>query len=266
MIGLELFRATRHLSSGLFSALADLGTARTSPPRDDREAAHRLAGAVDALARSHKLVVETRGEVTRGPALIVSNHISYLDPIAILPRCPAIPVAKAEVSEWPVVGSIAGALGAIFVARRDRGSRVRALRRMHALLSAGVPVLNFPEGTTTRGHHVQPFLRGSFGIAQALGVPVVPVAIHYRDPEMAWVGGASFLPHYLRTVSRPRIDVTLTFCSPMPTRTGESPEDMAARTRQTIMRALDEMRTHAGQRNELSTPRSNSILPSAANV
>lgn len=261
MIGLELFRATRHLGSGLFSALADLGTARTSPPRDDREAAHRLAGAVGALARSHKLVVETRGEITRGPALIVANHVSYLDPIVILPRSPAIPVAKAEVRDWPVIGNIAEALGAVFVSRRDRMSRARALRRIYELLAAGVPVLNFPEGTTTRGDYVQPFLRGSFGIAQRLGVPVVPVAIRYRDPDMAWFGGTSFLPHYLRTAAQPKIEVTLTFCPPMPVRVGEQPEDMAVRTRHTIMRALGEMRTHAGQRNELSTPRSNSVLP-----
>lgn len=266
MIGLELFRATRHLGSGLFGALADLGTARSSPPRDEREAAHRLAGAVGSIARSHRLVVETRGEITRGPALIVANHVSYLDPIVILPHCPAIPVAKAEVREWPVIGNIAEALGAVFVARRDRASRVRALLRIHKLLASGVSVLNFPEGTTTRGDYVQPFLRGSFGIAQRLGVPVVPVAIRYRDPEMAWFGGSSFLPHYLRAAAQPKIEVTLTFCAPISVRAGEPAEDMAIRTRHTIMRALHEMRSHAGQRSKLSPSRSNTILPPASNA
>jgi 1-acyl-sn-glycerol-3-phosphate acyltransferase len=264
MIGFDVFRATHHAGRGLFNVLAELGSARTARPRDTLEAAHRLAGAIGTVARSHQLVVTTRGEIPRGRALIVANHISYLDPIAILPHCPATPVAKAEVLGWPVVGSIASSLGVVFVARKDRMARVRALRRIHDLLDAGVPVLNFPEGTTTRGEHVKPFWRGSFGIAQRLGVPVVPVAIRYRDPEMAWCGGAAFLPHYLRVASRPRIEVTLSFCTPLPARTGELPENMAARARNVIARALDEMRnSDAGLRSELSPSRTNTVLPVA---
>ncbi len=262
MIGFDVFRATQHAGRGLFNALAELGSVRTARPRDRLDAAHRLAGAVGTIARSHELNVTVRGEVPRGRALIVANHISYLDPLAILPHCPAAPVAKAEVAEWPIVGSIAGALGVIFVPRCDRMARVRVLRRMHDLLEAGVPVLNVPEGTTTRGREVKPFWRGSFGIAQRLGVPVVPIAIRYRDPEMAWCDGATFLPHYLRVAAQPRIDVTLSFCSPLPVRTGELPEDMATRARNVIIRALDEMRTSdAGLRSELSPSRADAVLP-----
>src|SRR5262245_57103380 len=225
MIGFELFRATHHAGRGLFNALAELGAARLAPPRDAREAAHRLAGAIGTLARSHEVRTTVHGDVPRGTALIVANHVSYLDPIAILPHCPAIPIAKAEVSGWPIVGDIGAALGVIFLARRDPAARVRVLRQIHDLLAAGVPVLNFPEGTTTRGDTVRPFLRGSFGIAQHLGVPVVPVAIRYRDPQMAWCGGAAFLPHYIKVAGQRQIEVTLTFCSPMSPRAGELPED-----------------------------------------
>lgn len=261
MIGFEFFRATRHAGSGLFNALAELGSARTARPRDTLEAAHRLAGAIGTIARAHQLSVTTRGEIPRGRALIVANHVSYLDPIAILPHCPAIPLAKAEVCDWPLVGSIADALGVVFVARERRMARVRALRRIHSLLAAGVPVLNFPEGTTTRGEEVRPFWRGGFGIAQRLGIPVVPVAIRYRDPEMAWFGGASFLPHYLKVASRPRIEVTLSFCPPLPPRTGELPEDLAARARHVLARALAEMRTDAGLRRQLPPSWPDSVLP-----
>jgi 1-acyl-sn-glycerol-3-phosphate acyltransferase len=263
MIGFELYRATHHVGRGLFNALAELGSVRSSRPRDGREAAHRLAGAVGTVARAHQLFVTTRGVIPRGRALIVANHVSYLDPVAILPQCPATPVAKAEVLDWPIVGPVANALGVVFVARKDRAARVRALRRIHDLLAEGVPVLNFPEGTTTRGDKVAPFWRGSFGIAQRLGVPVVPVAIRYRDPDMAWCGGASFLPHYLRVASQPRIEVELSFGAPLPVRTGEVPEDMAARARNVIMRALEEMRTHAGLRDQLSSSRSDTLLPAA---
>lgn len=261
MIGFELFRATRHAGRGLFNALAELGSARVARPRTPLDAAQRLAGAVGTLAQAHDMVVTTRGAIPQERVLLVANHVSYLDPIAILPHCPALPLAKAEVGEWPIVGSIAETLGVIFVAREDRTARARTLRRIHDVLATGASVLNFPEGTTTCGDRVLPFWRGTFGIAQRLGVPVVPVTIHYADPTMAWFGGASFLPHYIRMASRPQIDVTVAFGTPLSVRTGESPEDMAARARNSIARSLDEMRSHAGLRRKLSPSRSNSVLP-----
>jgi 1-acyl-sn-glycerol-3-phosphate acyltransferase len=233
-----------------------------APPRDPRAAAHRLAGALGAIGRAHDVEVTFRGAVPRGAALIVANHVSYLDPIAILPICPAVPVAKAEVAGWPLIGPIGGALGVLFVDRGDPGRRVRALRRIHALLEAGTPVLNFPEGTTTRGDEVRPFLRGGFGVAQRLGVPVVPLAIRYADPSLAWYGGATFVPHYLRAAARARIEVALSFGDPLPARAGEPPEILAARARAAVAQLLLPPRSHdAGSHPELSPPRSDAVLP-----
>lgn len=238
MLGVPLIRTTRRLSRALFDTLAELGAARGAPPRDAREAAHRLAGVIGAVARSHAFSVTVRGEVPRGAALIVANHVSYLDPLAILPTCPAIPVSKGEVISWPIIGDVGRALGVVFVRRADPYARARVLRRIHTLLSAGVPVLNFPEGTTSPGSQVLPFWRGTFGIAQRVGVPVVPLAIRYRDASLAWCDDATFLPHYLRTVMRTRVEIELAFGAPMRPRTHEPAEDMAARARNTIVRML----------------------------
>ena len=248
----------RHVGGGLFTALAELGSARMAPPRDARDAAHRLAGALGAVGRSHDLVVTVTGAVPRGVALIVANHVSYLDPLAILPVCPALPIAKGEVASWPLIGPIGAALGVTFVTRDEPMARVRVLRRVHDLLAAGVPVLNFPEGTTTAGDTVLPFLRGTFGIAQRLGVPVVPVVVRYRDPASAWCNAATFLPHYVRLVGTPRVEVDLRFGTAMLPRAGEAPEDMAARARNAITRSL-----HAGTRTRLSPSRSDAPVPVA---
>ena len=254
----------RHVGGGLFNALAELGAARMTPPRDARAAAHRLAGALGTIARAHDIAVTVRGDVPRGAALIVCNHVSYLDPIAILPVCPALPLAKGEVASWPIIGPIGAALGVTFVTRGDPAARVRVLRRVHDHLRAGVPVLNFPEGTTTRGDRVLAFHRGTFGVAQRLGVPVVPVAIRYRDPALAWCDAATFLPHYLYTAGSKRIEVALTFGPAMTPRTGEAPEDMAARARNVIARTLDKMRwIDAGPGAQLPSARPDPILPAA---
>jgi len=237
-----LLHAGRHLGRGLFNALAELGAVRMAPPREPRAAAHRLAGALGAIARAHDLDVRVCGDVPRGPALIVANHVSYLDPIAILPVCPAIPVAKGEVAAWPIVGPIAHGLEVVFVRRGDPWARVRTLRRIHDLLALGAPVLNFPEGTTTNGSRVARFWRGGFGIAQRLGVPIVPVAIRYSDPGLAWCDQATFLPHYLQTIRRERIEVSLTFGLPLHARRGETATALANRARTTIVHMLDTMR------------------------
>jgi 1-acyl-sn-glycerol-3-phosphate acyltransferase len=262
----QLYHAARHLGRGMFLALAELGQARTAPPRSPRDAAERLYRGLAAMARAHDLDVHVRGELPRGPALIVANHVSYLDPIAILSQFPAIPLAKGDVADWPIIGGASRALGVMFVRREAPMERVRALRRIHGVLAAGASVLNFPEGTTTRGTYVAPFWRGTFGIAQRLGVPVIPLALRYREPELAWYGRATFLPHYWRTVRRPRLEVALRFGTAMHPRTGESPEAMAARTRGTISYMLETLTwtprwIDAGTSVRVSSSRPDPVLP-----
>ena len=264
----QLLHAARHLGRGVFHALAELGEVRMAPVREPAQAAERLSRALATLARAHDLEVQVRGELPSGPALIVANHVSYVDPIAILSRCPAVPVAKGDVAGWPIIGGCARGLGVLFVQRAQPMARVRALRRVHALLASGVSVLNFPEGTTTRGSHVAPFWRGTFGIAQRLGVPVIPVALRYRDPELAWFGRATFLPHYWRTVRRPRVEVVLRFGSAMHPRTGEPPEAMAARARGTISYILETLTwtprwIDAGTSLRVSSARPDPVLPAS---
>jgi 1-acyl-sn-glycerol-3-phosphate acyltransferase len=264
----ELLHAGRHLGRGLFHALAELGAARTSPPGEPRAAAERLSAALAAVARAHDLEVQVRGDIPQGCALIVSNHLSYLDTLALLPLCPAIPIAKGDVSSWPVIGGVGRGLGVAFVRREDPMHRARVLRRVHSLLAGGASVLNFPEGTTTSGTELRPFWRGTFGIAQRLGVPVIPVALCYGDPELAWYGNATFLPHYWRTVRRPRLEVAIRFGAPMHPRTGEPAEAMAARARGTIAYMLQTLTPtprwiDAGTRVRLSSPRPDPVLPAA---
>jgi 1-acyl-sn-glycerol-3-phosphate acyltransferase len=264
----ELLHAGRHLGRGLFHALAELGAARMSPPGEPRAAAERLSRALAAVARAHDLEVQVRGDIPQDCALIVSNHLGYLDTLALLPLRPAIPISKGDVSSWPIIGGVGRGLGVAFVRREDPMHRVRVLRQVHRLLAGGASVLNFPEGTTTDGSELLPFWRGTFGIAQRLGVPVIPVALRYRDPELAWYGDATFLPHYLRTVRRPRLEAAVRFGAPMLPRTGEPPEAMAARVRGTIAYMLQSLTwtpryIDAGTRVRVSSPRPDPVLPAA---
>lgn len=200
-----MIRSARRIAQLTVATLDAIGRARmVGGGVGDR--ARRLHAVSQEIANIHGLGLGVRGRFPAGPAVIVTNHVSYLDAIAVAAVLPVAPIAKSEVSSWPLIGTAASHLGVIFVERDEIWSRVRALRRAHTALAAGVSVLNFPEGTTTDGSRLLPFARGIFGLAKRAGVPIVPVAIHCAR-ELAWFGGASFVPHYLRTtrIAAPQI-------------------------------------------------------------
>jgi 1-acyl-sn-glycerol-3-phosphate acyltransferase len=175
-----------------------------------------------------------QGEVPRGPCVLVSNHVSYLDPMVLGSLVPCAPIAKAEVDGWPLVGEVARRVGVRFVKRACPHSGARILRESLRALAHGVSVLVFPEGTTTVGERALPFKRGAFGLARLAGVPVVPVAVQFEDKSAAWVGDELFLPHFARTVARPLTSVNIRFLPSIDPDSVGSADELAALARAQI--------------------------------
>lgn len=131
-------------------------------------------------------------------ALIVANHITYVDPIILLAATPSTMLAKVEVKKYPLIGFGATSAGILYVKRDAEGSRVAASKAIEAGLRDGRVVGLFPEGTTSPDGEVYPFKPGSFKAAALVGAPVVPVAITYRQRHLAWLGTEQLLPHFIR--------------------------------------------------------------------
>lgn len=179
----------------------------------DARTAHRLSRRVLDINGVH---VSVRGSVPAGPVVLVCNHLGYLDPIVLGALLPLAAVAKSELSGWPFLGRIAAHVGTLFVRRGSSHHGAVVLRRALRRLAAGIPVLNFPEGTTTDGSGpLLPFRRGLFGIARWAGVRVVPVGLGLDPEDAAWVGGAPFLPHYWQLTSRPVVRALVRFGEPV---------------------------------------------------
>lgn len=234
--GASIGRASRRLSrAGVFVAetLFRLGH---EPTDSVQERAERLRWVAENLAALHGLDVRVRGPLPSGACVLAANHLGYLDPVAILAHVPAIPIAKAEVARWPLLGEIGTATGCLFVRRGCAQSGARVLRGALRSLDAGVPVLAFPEGTTTAGDRVLPFRRGLFGVARVAGVPIVPLTVRYRDGTRPWIGDDPFVPHYLRTAAAPRGEVELIFHEPIAAR--GSAVELAERTRAAVASGL----------------------------
>jgi 1-acyl-sn-glycerol-3-phosphate acyltransferase len=206
-----------------------------SPVEEYREAAraaHRLAR---RLLEVQGVRVSIRGSVPSGPTVLVANHLGYLDPIVVGALLPCAAIAKSELASWPLVGRVARHVGTLFLRRGDPYDGALVLRRAFRRLVAGIPVLNFPEGTTTDGSSsVLPFHRGVFGLARRAGVPVVPVALRFDPAETAWVGGEAFLPHYAWMSARPAIEAQVRFGEPVDARAFRSAEACAAEVRERV--------------------------------
>lgn len=200
--------------SGRMASIAMAAIGRGRRLKSPQQRAHNLKASFVELLHSHGVRVRVLGEWPSQPAVLVANHTTYLDPIVVGACAPLAPLAKAEVEAWPLVGAAAARLGTIFVDRACPQRGATALRRGARALAAGVNVLVFPEGTTSTGE-VLPFRLGAFGLAVWSGVPVVPVALEYSLPELAWVGGATFLPHYLRNAARARSNVLVRVGRPL---------------------------------------------------
>lgn len=113
------------------------------------------------------------------PYVVMANHQSYLDVLALfsaMPRAFGV-VAKKELFSIPFFSGVMRAIGCIPIDRENRADSVASLRDVAAEVGKGRTIAVFPEGTRSRGDHIQPLKTGSFHLARLARVPVLPVGI-----------------------------------------------------------------------------------------
>ncbi len=148
------------------------------------------------------IALDQTGICPHGTNLIVCNHRSYIDILVVLSLFPAPFLAKEEISRWPLLGRGARFCKTIFVNRDLASSRRRARSLTLNYLKRGQSVVAFPEGTTTRYPKILPFKYGLFVNAARHDIPVVPVAIEYEKPDLAWVEDDDFVSHFIRVFKK----------------------------------------------------------------
>lgn len=173
------------------------------------------------VARRHfkwmGLRIKVDGPIPRS-GLIVCNHLSYLDIVVLSTVCGCAFVSKKEVAGWPVFGAYATLGGSIYVDRERRGTVAETAAQMDGHLAAGVPLVLFPEGTSSGGEGVMPFKTPLFEPVVHLGAPVAAAALHYTladggsvPDEVCYWADMTLVPHLLNLVRKREIGVHLTF-------------------------------------------------------
>jgi len=87
--------------------------------RTHRACAERAAWLAENLCAIHGLQIERFGDLPRRPVVLVANHVGYFDPMVLLSLLPAMPIAKRELGEWPLLGRSLAPLGVALVRRGD---------------------------------------------------------------------------------------------------------------------------------------------------
>ena len=167
---------------------------------------------------------------TASPALILSNHVSWLDISVISALSPVVFVAKSEVARWPVFGWLAKLQRTVFIDRQARHQTGAATRKIAGRLLGGDAVVLFAEGTSSDGTRVLPFRSALVGaVHHALGnsahhtsIIVQPMSLAYVGfggvpigralrERVAWYGDADLIPHLARVLASGAVDVTVSW-------------------------------------------------------
>jgi 1-acyl-sn-glycerol-3-phosphate acyltransferase len=198
----------------------------------------RLWGRACLFFTGTRVVVEGLDELDPAASYVFTgNHISNLDvPVMVA----ALPVsvrflAKAELFRVPILG---GGMRAIHMVETDRNAgpavHPRINEQVSRVITAGLSLVIYPEGTRSRDAELKPFKKGAFRIAVDNAMPVVPVTI--TGTERAWKPGSKIVYG-----GRARLKIH----PPIPTAdlTGTDLESLRDRVRQIVELSYEEIRS-----------------------
>ncbi len=197
--------------------------------------------------------------VRSGPVLFVSNHVSWLDIVTLGKTLKVSFIAKREVADWGVFGTLARLQQTVFIDRTRRAASKGQRSALKDRLLEGGSLVLFPEGTSTDGISVRPFKSALFSVAEMSfdgheNEPIIqPVTIRYtringiplgrsQQPLVAWYGDMELTSHVWRLLGAGRVRATLVFHEPVPVGL-HSRKDLAVMCHQKVMAGLAEART-----------------------
>ena len=210
-----------------------LGRRHIVPPRF-------LAG----IGRIAGLRVHAHGRPAPGRLLIIANHLSWLDILALAGDARAVFVAHSGLAGFRFLKWLCEQNETVFIARERRGTVNAQVGEIEAAL-ARRRVVVFPEGTTSGGRAMHPFKSALLSAAEANGarvdrLAVQPVALDYADAiEIAWEGAEPGMRNVMRVLARTRpVELTIRYLAPLEGADRRDRKAMASAAQAMIVHAL----------------------------
>jgi lyso-ornithine lipid O-acyltransferase len=250
----RVIKAFRFVSVTLFF-LARASTVHFFSSQKNNDLSFLLQRWAAAMNKILGVSVEYSGDVSalqHQPQLIVSNHQSYLDIVAVASIVPTLFVAKSDVQRWPGIGVVTKIGGTIFINRRSLRSGIATSAKIAEALRKGTNVHFFPEGTSTNGETVLPFKPSLFGAAPETGVSVLSISIIYTtlngnsmsDKEkdiVCWYGDMEFAGHFWNLLSMDSIGIHVTVHDRIKAERYSSPREIAVAAHAAVLSGLTEV-------------------------
>lgn len=162
--------------------------------------------------------LRVEGKPAPGTLLLLGNHVSWLDILALAGASRTAFVAHGGLAAHGFLRWLCEQNGTVFIARERRGTVIRQVRQVREAL-AHRPLTIFPEGTTSDGVRLLPFKSALLSAVEGLGaaVTVQPVALAYEDAAaIAWLNGEPGMNNVRRILARTRpVRLTIRFLEPL---------------------------------------------------
>jgi 1-acyl-sn-glycerol-3-phosphate acyltransferase len=156
-----------------------------------------------------------------GRGALISNHMGYLDIMTYAALHEVVFVSKIEMQKVPLLGWMTTMSGTVYVERGRGGSATEARSGIQATADANIPIVFFPEGTTSDGSSVMKFHSGVLAQVLDAGEPVTAAFIRYRLTEnngpnitvsndvCFWGDEVQLFPHIFRLLALRGIEVSV---------------------------------------------------------
>ncbi|QCE32132.1 1-acyl-sn-glycerol-3-phosphate acyltransferase [Acetobacteraceae bacterium] len=203
-------------------------------------------------------------DASKSPVLFVANHTSWLDIAVMGQAINTIFVAKKEVRRWPLVGILTYLGGTIYISRDKQGTQ-QEVKEMLGKLKDGYNITLFPEGTTSSGTFLRPFLSTLFSLAKPklygkefakeMPTPLIqPVSVVYDQLEglpigrsrragvFSWFGDMDFVPHLWKIAQWRSLRATVLFHPPLDPNEFPSRKAMSATAHEIIRHGAEALR------------------------
>jgi 1-acyl-sn-glycerol-3-phosphate acyltransferase len=188
--------------------------------------------------------ITSRSAAPKQRALVVANHVSWLDIFVINALYPCRFVAKSEIRSWPLAGWLVEKAGTVFIARGNRRDLRNIFKGLVHTLQSGQRVAFFPEGTTAPQGTLLPFHPNLFEAGIDAKCKVQPYAIAYVDehmkphPSVDFIGDMTFAQSMMAILRGTPIRARVTILPAMRT-DGAKRRDLAEASFQSIRMALN---------------------------